>query len=176
MLGLLYATSGFTPSAKRRDVLSSLVASFAVPVAASAIDEVEPTQAQRSLKALNAGSRRLSDAGIEEGDLVSELLRRTEMNKDRNAAIVKASTEANAYQAIDGSVGKRLVTDLNGLNRYLDANEIRELTLQRRLACAPDVMQACRMVEPSRDDLQPLQLPEIKKLQCDSDGRRCKFQ
>ena len=137
MLGLLYATSGFTPSAKRRDVLSSLVASFAVPAAASAIDEVEPTQAQRSLKALNAGSRRLSDAGIEEGDLVSELLRRTEMNKDRNAAIVKASTEANAYQAIDGSVGKRLVTDLNGLNRYLDANEIRELTLQRRLACAP---------------------------------------
>ena len=174
MLGLLYATSGFTPSAKRRDVLSSLVASFAVPAAASAIDEVEPTQAQRSLKALNAGSR--CQIGIEEGDLVSELLRRTEMNKDRNAAIVKASTEANAYQAIDGSVGKRLVTDLNGLNRYLDANEIRELTLQRRLACAPDVMQACRMVEPSRDDLQPLQLPEIKKLQCDSDGRRCKFQ
>jgi hypothetical protein len=90
------------------------------------------------------GRSRISEAGVEDGGLVAELLRRTEANKARNDAIVKATTEANAFTAIDGSVGKRLVTDLSGRNRYLDAAEVRELTRQRRLACAPSVMEPCR--------------------------------
>ena len=63
-----------------------------------------PTTAQQNLASLSAGSRKLSDAGVDEGDLVAELLRRTEANRERNAAIVKQTTEANAFTAIDGSV------------------------------------------------------------------------
>ena len=43
---------------------------------------------------------------------------------------------------------KRLVTNLDGTNVYLDAQQIRELTRQRKLACAPSVMEACRIIEP----------------------------
>ena len=104
--------------------------------------------AQQTLGSLNAGARKLSEAGVEEGDLVAELLRRTEANKERNAALVKKQTEANAFTAIDGAVDRRLVTDLSGKNLYLDANEIKKLVQERRLACAPSVMEACRMIEP----------------------------
>ena len=72
--------------------------------------------------------------GSGEDDLVAELLRRTEANKERNQAIVKQATEANAFTAIDGSVDRRLVTDLDGKNTYLDAREIRKLTQQRNYA------------------------------------------
>jgi hypothetical protein len=133
------------------------------------------TAAQQSLGALNAGSRKLSEEGIEEGELIAELLRRSEANRERNAARVKRVTEANAFTAIDGNVNRRLVTDLNGMNQYLDAGAIRELTLQRRLACAPSVMEPCRMVKPNAADAPPLQLPAVKKLECDENGRSCKF-
>ena len=160
----------------RRDVLP-LAAIAAAPLPAFASDEVfvPATTAQSNLRSLNAGARRLTEGDMEGGDLVSELLRRTEANKERNAAAVRATTEANAYQALDGSVSKRMVTDLSGRNLFLDESEVRQLTLQRRLACAPNVMEACRMVEPSRTDLEPLQLPAIKKLECDSSGRDCVF-
>ena len=136
----------------------------------------KPTEAQINLKSFNAGTRRLSEEGIGEGDLVGELLRRTEANKQRNAAIVKQSTEANAFTAIDGSVSRRLVLNLDGTNSYLDAKQIRELTVQRRLACAPSVMEPCRMVSPSAGAAAPpLQLPATKELKCDVGGRNCKF-
>ena len=44
-----------------------------------------------------------------ESALVSELLRRTEQNKDANAAQVKRITEQNAYTAVSGDI-KRLVS------------------------------------------------------------------
>lgn len=135
-----------------------------------------PTQAQQNLQALNAGTRRLSSEGIAEGDLVNELLRRTEANKERNAALVKQSTEANAFTAIDGSVNRRLVRSLDGTNAYLDAKQIRELTVQRRLACAPSLMEPCREIRPSAGlDIAPLQLPKNEGLKCDANGRNCKF-
>ena len=71
-------------------------------------------------------------------------------------------------------MNRRLVTDLDGTNRYLDAKQIRELTQQRRLACAPNVMEACRIIEPGLQQAQLLQLPEPKVLQCEY-GRNCKF-
>ena len=147
-----------------------------VPFLAMAEDEPrpDPTTAQQNLQALSAGTRRLTDENIAEGDLISELLRRTEDNKDRNAAIIKRVTESNAFTAIDGSVSKRLVTDLTGRNVYLNAEEIRALTRERRLACAPSVMEACRMVEPGKG-LEPLQLPALQKMACDDRGRNCKF-
>ena len=136
----------------------------------------ETTQAQQNLQALNAGTRRLSSEGIAEGDLVNELLRRTEANKARNAAIVKQSTEANAFTAIDGSVNRRLVRSLDGTNVYLDAKQIRELTVQRRLACAPSLMEPCREIRPSAGlDIAPLNLPKNEGLKCDANGRNCKF-
>ena len=133
------------------------------------------TAAQRNLASLNAGSRSLSEAGVAEGDLVAELLRRTEANKERNAAIVKQQTEANAFTAVGGQVERRLVTDLDGKNQYLDAKQIRELTQQRRIACAPSVMEACRMIEPGLGDAPLLDIPAAKKLECDANGRQCKF-
>ena len=98
-----------TPTLSRRAALlggaGAAATSLGLPGAALA-DAAPPTVAQQNLASLNAGSRRLSDAGVmsEEGDLVSELLRRTEANRDRNAALVKKTTEANAFTAIDGSV------------------------------------------------------------------------
>ena len=168
-----------TGRASRRAFFALAAASTVAPAAFADEFDSRSQQAavvQQSLQALNAGSRKLSDEGLGDGDLVAELLRRTEANKERNAALVRKTTEGNAYQAIDGSVNRRLVTDLTGRNRYLDAKEIRALTLQRRLACAPSVMEPCRMVEPSAGaDAPPLQLPEVKALTCDADGRNCKF-
>lgn len=148
---------------------------FALAGNANGASDVEgsSTLAQRNLAALSAGSRRLADEGVEDGELISTLLRRSEANKERNAAIVKRATEANAFTAIDGSIDRRLVTNLQGKNVYLDAKEVRVLIQQRRLACAPSVMEPCRMVEPSSD--VPLQLPEAKTLSCDATGRNCKF-
>ena len=164
--------------ASRRAILALAAASTTAPAAFADEYDKRSEQAavvQENFKALNAGSRKLSDEGLADGDLVTELLRRTEANKERNAALVKKTTEGNAYQAIDGSINRRLVTDLTGRNRYLDAKEIRELTVQRRLACAPSVMEPCRMVEPSANGAAPMQLPEVKALTCDADGRNCKF-
>ena len=108
---------------------TSLLCSGCAPARAAADGEM--TAAQATLSSLNAGSRSLSEAGVAEGDLVAELLRRTEANKERNAAIVKQQTEANAFTAVGGQVERRLVTDLDGTNRYLDAKQVRELTQQR---------------------------------------------
>ena len=71
---------------------------------------------------------------------------------------------------------RRLVTDLSGRNLYLDAAQVRELIRQRRLACAPSVMEACRMIEPSAGaDAPLLDLPEPRTLACDAAGRNCRF-
>ena len=169
------------PPTTRRAALSHFISASAFAVAAAQnqkafAEEIATTPAYQTLSGLNAGTRKLSEAGItEEGDLVKELLRRTEANKERNAAIVKQTTEANAFTAIDGSVDKRLVTDMTGRNRYLDAKEIRSLTQQRRLACAPSVMEPCRMIDPGIEGAAPLALPEVKALQCDAGGRNCRF-
>ena len=165
------------PPTTRRAALTNFVSAFAAAQNQKAFaEEIATTPAYQTLSGLNAGTRKLSEAGItEEGDLVKELLRRTEANKERNAAIVKQTTEANAFTAIDGSVDKRLVTDMTGRNRYLDAKEIRSLTQQRRLACAPSVMEPCRMIDPGIEGAAPLALPEVKALQCDAGGRNCRF-
>ena len=169
------------PPTTRRAALSHFISASALAVATAQnqkafAEEIATTPAYQTLSGLNAGTRKLSEAGItEEGDLVKELLRRTEANKERNAAIVKQTTEANAFTAIDGSVDKRLVTDMTGRNRYLDAKEIRSLTQQRRLACAPSVMEPCRMIDPGIEGAAPLALPEVKALQCDAGGRNCRF-
>ena len=158
----------------RRAASLGLLASLVV----AAPHRAAATVAAENLGGLNAGARKLSEAGVGGGedDLVAELLRRTEANKERNRAIVKQTTEANAFTAIDGSVDRRLVTDLDGKNTYLDAREIRTLTQQRRLACAPSVMEPCRMIVPGGGDSVPeLQLPEAKELRCDYAGRNCKF-
>lgn len=147
VLGAEAMRTGSSPHLSRRSVLCCGALSCA-PAAALADDDAAPTMAQQTLGSLNAGARKLSEAGVEEGDLVAELLRRTEANKERNAALVKKQTEANAFTAIDGAVDRRLVTDLSGKNLYLDANEIKKLVQERRLACAPSVMEACRMIEP----------------------------
>ena len=111
-------------------------------------------------------------AAGDDADLISELLRRTEANRDRNAAMVKRVTEANAFTAIDGTTNGKLVSGLDGRNVYLDEKAVRELTRQRRIACfASD----CRIVQPSYE-APPLELPEIKKLACDAQGRNCVFQ
>ena len=144
----------FSAPTSRRSAVAAIFA-FVQPAHA--------TEAQRSLQAFGDGTRKLSDEGIGEGELIAELLRRTEANKERNAAIVKRTTEANAYTAIDGSIDRRLVTGLDGRNLYLDQRQIRELISQRKLACAPSVMEPCRMVVPTYDDAAPLQLPEYRK-------------
>ena len=102
------------PPTTRRAALTNFVSAFAAAQNQKAFaEEIATTPAYQTLSGLNAGTRKLSEAGItEEGDLVKELLRRTEANKERNAAIVKQTTEANAFTAIDGSVDKRLVTDM----------------------------------------------------------------
>ena len=168
------------PPTPRRAALTNFVSAFAVAAAHNQkafAEEIATTPAYQTLSGLNAGTRKLSEAGItEEGDLVKELLRRTEANKERNAAIGKQTTEANAFTAIDGSGDKRRVTDMTGRNRYLDAKEIRSLTQQRRLACAPSVMEPCRMIDPGIEGAAPLALPEVKALQCDAGGRNCRFQ
>ena len=110
------------PVASRRVAVCSAVA-FVLPKPAA-----QATPAQEQLQSLNAGSRKINSE-IGDGDLVTELLRRTEANKDRNAALVKQKTEANSFTAIDGTLDRRLVRDLDGQNRYLDSNQIRQLTL-----------------------------------------------
>ena len=177
----LAASAAMTRPAVQLSRRAAVLSAISLPACALADDDAAArapeitTAAQRTLGALNAGSRKLSDENVAEGDLMAELLRRTEANKERNAAIVKATTESNAFTAIDGSVEKRLVTGLDGRNRYLDANQIRELTLQRRLACAPSLMEACREVKPVYD-AAPLQIPEPKRMVCEDSGRDCKFQ
>ena len=36
-------------------------------------------------------------------------------------------------------------------------------------------MEACRMIEPGLEGAAPLSLPEVKKLECEADGRNCRF-
>jgi hypothetical protein len=169
----MHPNSGFV---RRRALTAALLAAASTtPWRATAqLEDAKTTAAQRNLRALSDGTRRLSDEGLGEGDLVAELLRRTEANRDRNEAVVKRATEANAFTAIDGSVNRRIVTGLDGQNYYLDGIQVRTLTLQRRLACAPSVLEPCRMVEPSTD-APPLQLPAVRSLECDRVGRNCKF-
>lgn len=159
----------------RRAALGAAAAIAVVPAFAFADESaVQALEVQQNLRSLNAGSRRLTSGELEEGDLVKELLRRTEANKERNAAIVKRTTESNAFTAIDGTLDRRLVTGLDGKNRYLDTKQIREMTRERRLACAPSVMEPCREIQPS-SDAPPLELPALKQLECDKDGRNCQF-
>jgi len=139
------------------------------------------TLSRRSALAAAAAAAALSSPGStaptaaaeeEENSLISELLQRTEANKGRNAAIVKRATEANSFTAIDGTVDRRLVSGLDGRNIYMNGQTVRELTRQRRIACFAN---DCRMVEPSYE-APPLDLPEIKRLACDAQGRNCRFQ
>ena len=109
-----------------------------------------------------------------ESELVEELLRRTEANKERNEAIVRSKTEANAFTAIDGTVDRTLVVGIDGSNRYLTSQEVFELKKQRRLGCPPSGT-CYEREDTSLGEAPPLQLPAIKKLQCDKDGRNCKF-
>ena len=143
---------------------------------AKALPVPATTDAQRTLQGLGDGTRKLSDEGIGEGDLVAELLRRTEANKERNSASVKRSVEANAFTAIDGSVERRIVKGLDGQLLFMNPSQILELKRTRRLACAPSVMEPCRMVEPGYGGARDLDLPEVKQLVCDEKGKNCRFQ
>ena len=106
-----------------------------------------------------------------ESALVAELLKRTERNKEANAAAVKRITEQNAYTAVSGDI-KKLVTAQDGSNIYLSDGQIFELTRQGRLFCGIGV--PCRIVDtPGREEVS---LPTPKRLQCDPGGRNCIFQ
>ena len=108
----------------------------------------------------------------EDSALLRELLRRTEANAAANAATVKRLTEENTYTAFSGEPGmKRLVRALDGTNVYLDDARINSLTREGRLACA--MGEPCRIVE--RGEALALGLPTLKKLECDGDGKNCKF-
>ena len=104
--------------------------------------------------------------------LLRELLRRTEANAGANAAAVKRTTEANTYTAFGGEPGmKRLVRAEDGTNTFLDDAQIGALTREGRLACA--MGGPFRIV--ARDEALALGLPTLKKLECDEDGKNCKF-
>ena len=70
----------------------------------------------------------------EDNALIGELLRRTEANKEANAAQVRRITEQNAYTAVSGDI-KKLVTAEDGSNVLLSDAEVFELTRQGRLLC-----------------------------------------
>ena len=157
----------------RRQALATAISCLLPCAVAPMARADELTAAQRKMKMLGSGSKN----GVSDGDdLIGELLRRTEVNKDRNEAMVKRATEANAFTAIDGSVGRKLVTNMSGENMYLSESEVRMLIQQRRLACAPNIMEACRMVDPADPNAKSLELPVARTLECDRNGRNCKFE
>ena len=129
-----------------------------------------------------------------------KLLRQTEENRELNAWRVRVRTEQNAYQAISGEPGvKQLVTLPDGRNAFYDTAQIAAMTREGRLLCPTGL--PCRerrrprtechthnrlldpeararlgvagVVEREQSLNQQLQVP--KTLQCDEDGRRCKF-
>ena len=103
--------------------------------------------------------------------LLRELLRRTEANAERNAAAVKRATQENAYTAYSGEDMKKLVRAEDGSDIMLTDAQMGALTREGRLACA--MGEPCRIV--ARDEALALGLPKLKKLECDADGRNCKF-
>jgi hypothetical protein len=129
------------------------------------------TPSQQRLRRLGDSTRKL-----EEGtDLVEELLRRTEQNAEANAKDVRRRVEANAFTAYEGSSRYRQVVDYRqGKNLFLDETTVRQLTSQGRLACAPSVMEACRLVERPAN-VPSINLPTVKALVCESGGRNCRF-
>ena len=111
-------------------------------------------------------------ASEDESPLVRKLLQQTEENRELNAWRVRVQTEQNAYQAISGEPGvKQLVTMPDGTNGYFNAAQIGQMTREGRLLCPTGL--PCRVVE--RDTPLEQQLPTPKQLQCEEDGRRCKF-
>ena len=109
-----------------------------------------------------------------ESELIEELLRRTEANKERNAAIVRRKTDLNAFTAIDGTVDGTFIVGIDGKSRYLSSQEVFELKKQRRLGCPPSGT-CYEKADTSLGEAPPLQLNAVKKLQCDQAGRNCKF-
>ena len=109
-------------------------------------------------------------AAEEPSPLVTELLRRTEANRMKNAATVRRVTEQNAYTGVAGDIPK-LVTAQDGSNLFLTQGQVFELTRQGRLACG--IGDPCRIVE--GDGREALAIPTPKRLACDGDGRNCRF-
>ena len=64
----------------------------------------EAQAAPRQCEAVECGGGGRVDAGVkvEDSPFMQELLRRTEANKDRNAKVVQAETDKNAFKAIAG--------------------------------------------------------------------------
>ena len=129
-----------------------------------------------------------------------KLLRQTEENRELNAWRVRVRTEQNAYQAISGEPGvKQLVTLPDGRNAFYDTAQIAAMTREGRLLCPTGLpcrerrkqpllgLAHNRLLDPEararlgvagvveREQLLNQQLQVPKTLQCDEDGRRCKF-
>ena len=134
----------------------------------------------------------------EESPLVRKLLLQTKENRELNAWRVRVRTEQNAYQAISGEPGvKQLVTLPDGRNAFYDTAQIAAMTREGRLLCPtglpcrerhrPCTEYHNRLLNPEararlgvagvveREQLLNQQLQVPKTLQCDEDGRRCKF-
>eukprot|EP00966_Prymnesium_polylepis_P091379 2114988-Prymnesium_polylepis.1 len=111
----------------------------------------------------------------EELPLVSQLLRKTEANKELNRRIVKRITEQNAYTAVSGDIPK-LVTAQDGTNIFLTDVQVAELTQQGRLFCSPAL--PCRIVDATganQAGLSP-QRRSTWQYTCDAGTPKCRYE
>uniref|UniRef100_A0A7S0L6X2 Uncharacterized protein n=1 Tax=Coccolithus braarudii TaxID=221442 RepID=A0A7S0L6X2_9EUKA len=107
-----------------------------------------------------------------DSQLVTELLRRTEVNKVANDAAVRRITQRNAFTAVEGEPGMpRLVVNTEGDNVFLDSTTVARMTREGRMARG--VGEPIRIVD--REVPMDLELPRPRLLECSPTGRDCKF-
>ena len=157
----------------RRQAVGLGLLSPALLISAQLPAAAEDSPSLQRLRRLGDGARKGELApGV---DLVDELLQRTEANRAKNEAAVARVTQQNAFTAIDGSVSKRLVTDTDGTNLYLNERQIQQLVREGRLACAPSVMEPCRILADRPGGREVRDVPSVRPLACEQDGSNCKF-
>ena len=149
-------------------------------------DQKSPSDAFRELtlgSALNnpvfePGCKSCVNQELESSPLIDYLKKKTADNKEANDARVNRITNAAAASPYAGEPGmKRMVTNTDGGTIFLYDAQIAQLTREGRMRCDPRASVPCRIVE--IDGYGPmgmdLQLPEVKELVCDDNGRNCKL-
>ena len=86
--------------------------------------------------------------------LIENLKRRTAENAAANAAAIRQRTDQNAYTSIAGDVGRQLILDADGRNRYVSGAELQQLKeMGNRLDCPPPgSIIPCKLVSAERLD------------------------
>ena len=149
-------------------------------------DQQSPSDAFRELTLGSAlkndvfepGCKSCVNQELESSPLIDYLKKKTADNKEANDARVNRITNAAAASPYAGEPGmKRMVTNSDGGTIFLYDAQIAQLTREGRMRCDPRASVPCRIVE--IDGYGPmgmdLQLPEVKELVCDDNGRNCKL-